>query len=238
MELVKTSLLCCRGSKKNRVIEVVFTNVYQTARHISAANRQRTKILLVDLYKTPRLFLFSILFFITNNIAAFSQEASGLSLGKPLETMREPGEIYLAGTKGDWNVRCITGNPGETDRCEIQQLLFLNENTPIADISIFKLPEGELAVAAANIMVPLETLLTKKFRFAFSEEIIKEYPYSFCNKNGCLVRLGLLEEDVEALEKGSSSRLSITHISDPDASINLDVSLKGFTAAFEIIKPL
>ena len=114
----------------------------------------------------------------------------------------------------------------------------MNENTPIADISIFKLPEGEIAVAAANIMVPLETLLTKKFRFSFSEEIVKEYPYSFCNKNGCLVRLGLLEEDVEALKKGASSGLSITHISDPDASINLDVSLKGFTAAFEIIEPL
>jgi len=238
MELVKTFLLCCRDSKKNRVIEVVFTNVYQAARHISAANGQRTKILLANFYKTPRLFFISILFFITNNIAAFSQEASGLSIGKPLETMRAPGEIYLAGSKGDWNVRCITGNPGETDRCEIQQLLFVNENTPIADISIFKLPEGEAAVAAANIMVPLETLLTKKFRFAFSEEIIKEYPYSFCNKNGCLVRLGLLEEDVDALKKGASSELSITHISDPDAPINLDVSLKGFTAAFETIKPI
>ena len=183
------------------------------------------------------IFISALFLFVTNTIAV-SQEASGLSLGKPLETLREPGEIYLAGTKGDWNVRCVTGNPGEADRCEIQQLLFLNENTPIADISIFKLPEGEIAVAAANIMVPLETLLTKKFRFAFSEEIVKEYPYSFCNKNGCLVRLGLLEEDVEALKKGASSGLSISHISDPDASINLDVSLKGFTAAFEIIEPL
>ena len=194
--------------------------------------------MLVNIYKIPRLLLICILFFITNNIAAFSQEASGLSLGKPLETIREPGEIYLAGSKGDWNVRCITGNPGETDRCEIQQLLFLNENTPVADISIFKLPEGEVAIAAANIMVPLETLLTKKFQFAFSKEIVKEYPYSFCNKNGCLVRLGLLNEEVEAMKKGSSSEISITHISNPDSFINLNVSLNGFTAAFEIIKPL
>ena len=194
--------------------------------------------MLVNLYKTPRLFLISILFFILSNIPAFSQEASELSIGKTLETIREPGEIYLAGSKGDWNVRCITGNPGETDRCEIQQLLFLNENTPVADISIFKLPEGEVAIAAANIMVPLETLLTKKFQFAFSKEIVKEYPYSFCNKNGCLVRLGLLNEEVEAMKKGSSSEISITHISNPDSFINLNVSLNGFTAAFEIIKPL
>ena len=189
------------------------------------------------LVKRIKFFLICTFFSITNNPILVAQEASGLSLGKPLETIREPGEIYLAGNKGDWNVRCVTANPGEIDKCEIQQLLFLNQNSPIADISIFKLPEGERAVAAANVMVPLETLLTKKFRFAFSEGSVKEFPYSFCNQNGCLVRMGLLEEDIEAMKKGSSSELSITHISSPEASINLSLSLNGFTAAFDIIRP-
>ena len=187
--------------------------------------------------KNVKIFVICIFCFGVNGIGLVAQEASGLSLGKPLETIRDPGEIYLAGNKGDWNVRCITGNLGETDKCEIQQLLFLNENTPVADISIFKLPEGERAIAAANVMVPLETLLTKKFRFAFSEELVKEFPYSFCNQNGCLVRMGLLEEDIEAMKKGSASELSITHISSPEASINLRLSLNGFTAAFDTIKP-
>ena len=198
---------------------------------------QRDKILSSFLVKRIKFLLICTFFSITNNLIVVAQEASGLSLGKPLETIREPGEIYLAGNKGDWNVRCVTANPGEIDKCEIQQLLFLNENSPIADISIFKLPEGERAVAAANVMVPLETLLTKKFRFAFSEESVKEFPYSFCNQNGCLVRMGLLEEDIEAMKKGSSSELSITHISSPEASINLSLSLNGFTAAFDIIRP-
>ena len=189
------------------------------------------------LVKRIKFLLICTFFYITNNPILVAQDASGLSLGKPLETIREPGEIYLAGNKGDWNVRCVTANPGEIDKCEIQQLLFLNENSPIADISIFKLPEGERAVAAANVMVPLETLLTKKFRFAFSEDSVKEFPYSFCNQNGCLVRMGLLEEDIEAMKKGSSSELSITHISSPDASINLSLSLSGFTAAFNTIRP-
>ena len=189
------------------------------------------------LAKRIKFFVICTFFLITNNLPVVSQEASGLSLGKPLENIREPGEIYLAGNKGDWNVRCITGNIGEIDKCEIQQLLFLNENTPIADISIFKLPDSEIAVAAANVMVPLETLLTKKFRFAFSEDIVKEFQYSFCNQNGCLVRMGLLEEDIEAMKKGSSSELSITHISSPKASINLSLSLSGFTAAFDALRP-
>ena len=189
------------------------------------------------LVKRIKFFLICSLFLITNNLPAVSQEASGLSLGKPLETIRKPGEIYLAGNKGDWNVRCITGNPGDIDKCEMQQLIYLNENTPIADISIFKLNPGEIAVAAANVMVPLETLLTKKFRVAFSEDNVKEFPYSFCNNNGCLIRMGLKKEDVEAMKKGSASKLSITHISDPNAAINLNLSLEGFTAAYEVIKP-
>ena len=189
------------------------------------------------LAKRIKFFLISTLFLIINNLPAVSQEASGLSLGKPLETIRKPGEIYLAGNKGDWNVRCITGNPGDIDKCEMQQLIYLNENTPIADISIFKLNPGEIAVAAANVMVPLETLLTKKFRIAFSEDNVKEFPYSFCNNNGCLIRMGLKKEDVEAMKNGSASKLSITHISDPNAAINLNLSLEGFTAAYEVIKP-
>ena len=190
------------------------------------------------LAKKLKFFLICCFIIIFKNLPLSAQEASGLSIGKPLETLREPGEVYLAGNKGDWNVRCITGNPGENDKCEIQQLLFLNENTPIADISIFKLPDGEVAVAAANVMVPLETLLTKKFRFAFSEKLVKEFQYSFCNQDGCLVRMGLLEEDIAAMKKGSSSKLSITHISRPESSINLDLSLSGFTAAFDALRPL
>ena len=119
----------------------------------------------------------------------------------------------------------------------MQQLLFLNEDTPIAEISLFKLPAGEIAIAAANVMVPLETLLTNKFRFAFSEELVKEFPYSFCNKNGCLVRMGLLEEDIEAMKRGANSEISITHIANPKSAINLTLSLNGFTAAFETLKP-
>ena len=77
------------------------------------------------LAKRIKFFVICTFFLITNNLPVVSQEASGLSLGKPLENIREPGEIYLAGNKGDWNVRCITGNIGEIDKCEIQQLLFL-----------------------------------------------------------------------------------------------------------------
>jgi invasion protein IalB len=49
--------------------------------------------------------------------------------------------------------------------------------------------------------------------------------------------MGLLKEDIEAMQKGSSSELSIIHISNPETLINLSLSLNGFTAAFDVIKP-
>ena len=187
--------------------------------------------------KIKELFVIFNVFLFASIATVSSQEASGLSLGKPLENIRQPGDLYLAGNKGDWTIRCITETNGKPDKCEIQQLLFLNEDTPIAEISLFKLPAGEIAIAAANVMVPLETLLTNKFRFAFSKELVKEFPYSFCNKNGCLVRMGLLEEDIEAMKRGANSEISITHIANPKSAINLTLSLNGFTAAFETLKP-
>ena len=63
--------------------------------------------MLPSIAKIKSLFFIGSLFLFMTNTIALSQEASGLSLGKPLETMREPGEIYLAGTKGDWNLSLI-----------------------------------------------------------------------------------------------------------------------------------
>jgi len=39
------------------------------------------------------------------------------------------------------------------------------------------------------------------------------------------------------MQKGSSSELSITHISSPESLIKLSLSLNGFTAAFDAIRP-
>ena len=41
----------------------------------------------------------------------------------------------------------------------------------------------------------------------------------------------------EAMKKGAFSELSITHISRPEENINLSLSLDGFTAAFDILRP-
>lgn len=162
---------------------------------------------------------------------ATAQEASGLSLGKPLQPKREIGQPYIVERKDDWAIRCVTTETGN-DPCEMFQLLVREEGSPIAEVSMFPLPPNEPAVAGATILVPLETLLTSPLVIEFSETKAKEYPYSYCNKSGCVVRVGFDQSDLDDLKKGSEITMAISHILQPDQQLILPVSLIGFTAMF------
>ena len=160
-----------------------------------------------------------------------AQEASGLSLGKPLQPKREIGQPYIVERKDDWAIRCVTTDTGN-DPCEMFQLLVREEGSPIAEISMFPLPPNEPAVAGATILVPLETLLTSPLIIEFNETKAKEYPYSYCNKSGCVVRVGFDQSDLDDLKKGNEITMAISHILQPDQQLVLPVSLIGFTAMF------
>ena len=160
-----------------------------------------------------------------------AQEASGLSLGKPLQPKREIGQPYIVERQDDWAIRCVTTETGN-DPCEMFQLLVREEGNPIAEISMFPLPPSEPAVAGATILVPLETLLTAPLVIEFSDTKAKEYPYSFCNKSGCVVRVGFDQTDLDDLKKGTQLTMAISHILQPDQQLILPVSLIGFTSMF------
>lgn len=163
--------------------------------------------------------------------APFAQEASGLSLGKPLQPKREIGQPYIVERQDDWAIRCVTTETGN-DPCEMFQLLVREEGNPIAEISMFPLPPNEPAVAGATILVPLETLLTAPLIIEYSDTKAKEYPYSYCNKSGCVVRVGFDQSDLDDLKQGREISMAISHILQPDQQLILPVSLIGFTAMF------
>ena len=177
----------------------------------------------------PNLLALGLVCLISSPSSA--QEASGLSLGKPLQPKREIGQPYIVERQDDWAIRCVTTETGN-DPCEMFQLLVREEGNPIAEISMFPLPPSEPAVAGATILVPLETLLTAPLVIEFSDTKAKEYPYSFCNKSGCVVRVGFDQTDLDDLKKGTQLTMAISHILQPDQQLILPVSLIGFTSMF------
>ena len=170
-------------------------------------------------------------------ISAFSnqslgqEEADSLSLEVPLN-LPKIGEPYIADRIGDWSLECVRDQDG-FEKCEMTQLLLNKQKQPMSEISLFRLNNNQGISAGANIVVPLETLLTIPLTISFDEENVKQYPFSFCNAIGCIVRVGLTENEINILKKGAKANISVVHISQPNRQITFGLSLIGFTAAFE-----
>ena len=159
--------------------------------------------------------------------------AESLSLGLNIE-VPNIGQPYIAERIGDWNIRCIRSENGQ-DPCELFQLLVNNEGNPLSEIMVFPLPQGQVAIAGATIIVPLKTLLTARMTIGFDTETTKSYPYSFCTEIGCIARIGLTEGDIALMKGGNQSVITIRHMDAPDKALNLNLSLSGFTAGFNKI---
>lgn len=153
---------------------------------------------------------------------------------QPAEPTEGPGSSYIAETFGDWNLQCFRSEDGN-DPCQMYQLLHDAKGNAVADISMIALPPGGKAVAGATIMTPLETLLTANLALKVDNQTPRGYPFTFCAQLGCFARIGLLPEELAQFKKGNKVTLTVVPISTPNEPVNVDVSLKGFTAAYDAV---
>ncbi len=145
------------------------------------------------------------------------------------------GEPYVAETHGDWQLRCVRTEDG-SDPCQLYQLLKEKESDqPISEISILALPEGSEAAAGATIITPLETLLTQQLNITVDAGQTKRYPFTFCTEVGCVARVGFTAEDLAQFRKGKVAVISVVPVADPSRTVDVDISLAGFTAGFEAL---
>jgi len=145
------------------------------------------------------------------------------------------GAPYTKEQIGDWDIRCVRTEQ-EIDPCQLYQLLKDEAGNSVAEINILPLPSNQQAAAGANIVVPLETLLNQPLRLSVDGGKARTYPYTFCNVQGCLSRVGFTNADVAAFRAGNSATLTIVPAAAPDQRVNLTVSLTGFTAGLAAVK--
>lgn len=164
-------------------------------------------------------------------VSAFAQSSteSQLSLGEDVD---EIGKPYTREVNEDWEMRCIRVEEGE-EPCQMYQMMDDGQGAPVAEISVFRLPEGGKAVAGATLIVPLETSLTDQLLISIDGDKARRYPFAFCNPIGCYVRLGLTAADVAAFKRGNAATITIVPALAPDQKVQLALSLKGFMAAFD-----
>ena len=162
--------------------------------------------------------------------------AAGISTGTPVTADGEEiGQPYNQGEFGDWVQRCVR-TAGEQDPCQLYQLITDQNGGSVAEMTVFPLPEANApAVAAATVITPLETLLTEQVTLSIDGGQAKRYPFVFCTPQGCVARIGLVQEDLDAFKAGNSARLRIVPAVAPDQEVVVDVSLQGFTAGYEAL---
>ncbi|PJI91975.1 invasion protein IalB [Yoonia maricola] len=155
----------------------------------------------------------------------------GLALGQPVGP--QPGEPYVRDEFGDWALRCVKAQDGAPDPCNLYQLLSNEDGVAVAEFNVFPLPQGQQrAAAGATIVVPLETLLTQQLTIAVDGQNARRYPFTFCNRAGCVARIGFTQEEIDELKRGNAASIRLVPAAAPTEEVILAVSLTGFTAGF------
>lgn len=193
-----------------------------------------------------RLSAFAVITCLAFSTGAFAQETASeeetpstvpsaegdLNLGEDTSTP-EVGQTYVREVEQDWEIQCVRTESGEDEPCQMYQLLQNEAGNPVAEVSLFKLPQGGQAVAGATVIVPLETALQAQLRIAVDGAQSKRYPYSLCNQVGCFARIGLTQSDLNGFKKGAKAVVTIVPFVAQDQKIQLEMSLKGFTASYD-----
>ncbi|MFB9150321.1 invasion associated locus B family protein [Roseovarius ramblicola] len=169
-----------------------------------------------------------------NDSGALSAPAAGLDTGREVT---EENESYIKETHGDWSLRCFPGEADE-DICQMYQLLTGSEGNPVAEFMLYRIGGAGNIAAGATIAVPLGTLLTEEVKLSVDDGNAKSYAYSFCTMGGCFSRIGLTEAEVAALKKGAQAQIEIIPAQAPNQTVRINVSLSGFTAAYEAASTL
>ena len=170
-------------------------------------------------------------------LTVYAEEADNLSINDAMAGEPQKLRPYIKETNKDWNLKCIAPQ-NSIERCEANQIVVNDKKQPVAEISIFKLSDNQVADAAATIIVPLETILTEGLILAIQDLEPKKYEFKFCNSLGCYSQIGLTREEVEALKNKEQAFIYLKHISSGDQQVIIPISLVGFTKTFSrVIQP-
>lgn len=172
-------------------------------------------------------------------VTADAPSADGLSMGAEVGADGQPaadgvGSTYIEAKFEAWEQRCVRTEDG-ADPCQLYQLLKDADGNAVAEFSLFNLPAGGQAAAGATVIVPLETLLPENLLIAVDGAKAKIYPYTFCSSIGCVSRIGFTAEEIAGFKKGAKATLTIVPVVAPDQKVQVDISLKGFTAGYEAV---
>jgi len=163
----------------------------------------------------------------TEDAAPVEEQETGTEAGGAAAADETPPAEISITEHGDWELRCETGG-----NCFMYQLTRDEDLNPVAEISIVPLPPGGDAVAGVTVVTPLATLLTEGVVLQVDGGRAVKYEFGWCTRAGCFARFGMTSTELDNMKRGNTAKLRIVAVSASDRPVILDVSLTGFTAAF------
>lgn len=156
-------------------------------------------------------------------------------LEAPSNTAESPppdaGEEVEITEFSDWELRCETAS----GNCFMYQLANNSAGNPVAELRLVSLPGEAEASAGVTVITPLGTLLPEGLVLQVDENTARQYPFGWCTRSGCFSRFGLTADEIGSMQRGNVARLRIVSVSAPDQPVILNVSLSGFTAAYNAL---
>lgn len=141
----------------------------------------------------------------------------------------------LKATHGAWEVRCIEG----TDTCAMSQIGSTSDGkramlVTVQRVSGVKAENGANVPAALTVQTPLGILIPYGVRMKIDSNKVVPVLLSRCVPAGCISQARMLDEAVGKMKQGSKAVFGFFL----DAEILVEVSLSGFTKAYNSIKPV
>lgn len=162
--------------------------------------------------------------------AAAAQEAA-VQEEYPTGTPVAP-EVYSREKNGEWDLRCVRAATPEEEPCQLNVTLLNPEGGAVAELTMFRLPEGRQAVAGGLIAVPLGTHLPDGVRISVDGSSPLGYQFTTCDAQGCFARVGFTQDVINRFKNGADAVVTIVPAAAPDQRLDLPLSLTGFTAAY------
>lgn len=166
-----------------------------------------------------------------STLAAAAMLAAGFSTTSLAQQQKE----VETATHGDWAVRCLEG----TEDCRIVQV---GKNASGKDallvsiqrISGAKTQNGTEIPAALQVQAPLGVLIPYGVRLRIDEGEPAPLNITRCLPIGCVAGAPMTGDAVDLMKKGSTANFA--YVLQNETVIK--ISLKGFTKAYDSLKPL
>lgn len=157
---------------------------------------------------------------------ADAAEAPAAQPGAPNRVLKE--------THGAWEIHCLEG----TDTCVMQHVGMTADGRRAMLVMVERLAgvtaEGKDVPAALTVHAPLGVLIPYGVRVKVDQGEVQPVQLMRCLTESCMARAPLTEPDVQLFKRGTTARFGF-FLTD---EVLVDVSLTGFTAAYNSLKPL